>query len=334
MARTTRTTWAPAATVLLAAIAAAACGKATITADEACSDLATVGCMKQATCTNGFGTGRVYGDMTTCLARQKESCLNALAAPAQGNSPALVEKCVADYATYSCSDFGDNNPPADCAPVGARALDGACTFNGQCASGFCAKTKDTVCGTCAPAPAAGDSCAASNCGHDEICVTDTSGSLCQIRGTLNSTCSNANPCGTGLSCVGSTATASGTCQNALTTVGAACGGTMPGCDNNIGLHCDGPAGTGKTCMTTALVGDGMPCGTMGDGSFVQCQQGDCYTATGLITGGQQGTCKADASDGAACDTNLGPGCTPPARCITTSGTTAGTCTIPLGSTCG
>jgi hypothetical protein len=240
---------------------------------------------------------------------------------------------VADFVAYTCADFGDNNPPADCAPTGARALDGACTFNGQCQSGFCAKNKSTVCGSCAAAPAVGDSCASSNCGHDQVCVANALGPTCVLRGTLNSTCDSNNPCGTGLSCVGP-ANAAGTCQNALTTVGASCGGTMPGCDNAEGLHCGGTAGTARSCEMTTLVGDGMPCGTMGDGSFVQCVQGDCYTDTGLIGAGQQGTCKTDALDGAACDTVLGPACTPPARCILGTTGTAGVCTVPVASTCG
>jgi hypothetical protein len=274
--------------------------------------------------------------MPTCLAREKLTCMDALVAPSTGNSPALVEKCVAEFVAYTCADFGDNNPPADCAPTGGRALDGACTFNGQCASGFCAKTKDTVCGTCAAAPVAGDSCVASNCGHDQVCVSNATGSLCQIRGALMAACDAGHPCGTGLSCVGANATTMvmGTCMGALNMVGAACGATLPGCDNTLGLHCGGPAGTGKTCLMTTLVGNGAPCGTMGDGSFVQCTQGDCYSATGLIDAGQQGTCKADAPDGAGCDTVLGPACTPPARCITAAAGSAGVCTIPLASTCG
>ena len=53
--------------------------------------------------------------------------------------------------------------------------------------------------------------------------------------------------------------------------------------------------------------------------------GNCYTVSG--------TCKAAAADGAACDTAAGPPCMTPARCVT-SGSTAGTCTVPSGSMCG
>jgi hypothetical protein len=84
---------------------------------------------------------------------------------------------------------------------------------------------------------------------------------------------------------------------------------------------------------TAFAGDGAACGTMADGSFAQCIKGDCYTSTGPAAANMTGTCKADAADGAACDVALGPNCTTPARCVPTSGT-AGTCVVPLGSSCG
>src|SRR5205814_4238916 len=134
------------------------------------------------------------------------------------------------------------------------------------------------------------SCLTSNCGHGQVCVDATS--LCQIRGTLNDSCDANDPCGNGLSCTGDTMTTPGTCQNALTTLGAACGGTtLPGCDGAVGLRCSGPANTSRTCIMTALVGDGAACGTMADGSFAQCRKGDCYTSSGLAPGNLTGTCK-------------------------------------------
>jgi hypothetical protein len=314
--------------------AASGCGKAGISADQACSDLAQARCDKRQSCTNGVGITRTFGNMTTCLTREKTTCTEGLGAPRTGNSPDLVEKCVAAYPTFSCADFADNKPPADCAPTGGGASGAACAFNGQCQSGFCAGTSNATCGMCALSPAAGDSCATSNCGHAQICVAATS--LCQIRGTLNDSCDANHPCGNGLSCVGDNATTAtpGTCQNALTTLGAACGGaTLPGCDGSVGLRCSGPANTSKSCIMTMLVAAGAACGTMADGSFAQCTQGDCYTSTGLAPGNQTGACKQDAADGAPCDVALGPGCTPPARCVP-SGGTAGTCVVPVASTCG
>src|SRR4051812_9407778 len=113
----------------------AGCGKAGISADQACADLAQARCAKRDGCTSGVGITRNYGDMATCLAREKLACTDALAADRTGNSPDLVEKCVAAYPTFSCADFADNRPPADCAPAGAGPDGAACAFNGQCQSG-------------------------------------------------------------------------------------------------------------------------------------------------------------------------------------------------------
>ena len=334
MSRLSRVRGSLSVLLLVAAVAAVAgCGKTSaVSSAEACADLAQARCTKRASCSNGASITRVYGDMGTCLDREKTACQNGLAGPGSGNNPDMVEACVAAFPTLSCADFFDNKPPAACAPTGSRANGGACVFNGQCTSGFCSGTKFATCGMCADPPASGDSCATSACDHGQACVDSTS--LCQDRGTLNGTCDADHPCGSGLSCAGNNATTPGTCQNALTALNLPCGGTLPGCDGNVGLHCGGPSGTGKSCIMTSYVNNATPCGTMGDGSFVQCTRGDCYTATGLIAGGQQGTCKTDAADGAACDTVLGPGCTPPARCVVTAGSSAGTCTIPLGPSCG
>jgi hypothetical protein len=317
--------------VVTSAALAAGCGKSGTSSALACMHLAQARCDKRSSCSKDASITRVYGDMTTCLAREQTACEDGLAGPGTGNSPDMVEACVTAYPTLSCADFFDNKPPAPCAPTGSRANGGPCAFNGQCGSGFCSGTKNATCGACAPSPAPGDSCVSSACGHGQVCVASTM--LCQDRGTLNATCDANNTCGSGLSCAGDNATTSGTCQNAPTTAGAACGGALPGCEGNVGLRCSGPAGS-KTCQQITYAGDGAACGTLADGSFVQCTRGDCYTATGTISGGQQGTCKADAADGAACDVVVGPGCTPPARCAVAGGGNAGTCTVPLGATCG
>jgi hypothetical protein len=108
---------------------------------------------------------------------------------------------------------------------------------------------------------------------------------------------------------------------------------MVNCDPTLGLACLGGAGA-KTCTAIQYVGDGMPCGLLSASSFVGCSNGTCYTATGVATGADQGTCKANATDGAGCDTTVGPVCLTPARCVTTGASTSGTCTVPDGHTCG
>jgi hypothetical protein len=337
-----RSTWW-ARSLIAAAAAAAGCGgsgPSGVSASQACADLASARCNQRSMCSSlaaGGGPGaslvRVYGDLATCLEREALACRNGLGAPQTGNSPARVEACVAAYPTYSCQDFFDNNPPADCAVTGARPSAATCTFNGQCASGYCQGVKTSGCGACADPPAAGADCSASTCWHNQRCVAATA--TCQAVVSLNGACDGAHPCDNGLACVGATATAAGACQTAATTPGAACGAGMPACDNTLGLFCAGAAGA-KTCAAITLVGAGMPCGTLADGTRADCRAGDCYTATGPANGATMGTCQAAVRETDAdprCDTALGPGCLPPARCLLTGAGTAGTCVVPTAALC-
>ena len=77
-------------------------------------------------------------------------------------------------------------------------------------------------------------------------------------------------------------------------------------DRHDGGGGDGAAGAPPTPA-------GTPCGQLADGSRVGCVAGDCYTATGLATGSDQGTCKPFANDGDPCDTVVGPGLHVPRR---------------------
>jgi hypothetical protein len=318
--------------LMAAATLLAACGAATATADQACGDVAQARCGKRMTCTNGVGITRIWGDLATCLGREKLACTIGLSAPSTGNSPALVEKCVVAMAGESCSDFLDNNPPDDCVIVGVRANGAACAFAGQCATSFCNGNKISACGTCAEMPAASSSCATAACGRRQDCVASTQ--LCQDLGLIGVPCNSHFPCGADLSCDGATNTAMGTCVAAVATVGAACDGiTTPGCDGTMGLRCSGTPPS-LTCAATTLVGANMPCGLLPNG-FVGCAgAGTCYTATGVAGSVEMGTCKTPAADNGACDTVLGPGCLPPARCVPTAAGSAGTCIVPSGASCG
>ena len=323
-----KTWWLPIITIA----SLAACGNSSSgpSADQACTALAQARCSKRMTCTGGTGITRLWGDMATCLTREKLACTLGLAAPSTGNSPAEVEKCVAAFPTYSCADFLDNNPPADCQVTGPLAANAVCAFAGQCASDFCSNNKNSQCGTCGPLPAAGASCLSSGCGHGQECVASTT--TCQTLGAASASCDpTTSPCGADLVCSGTAAAK--TCMTPVSAVGMPCGGTMPGCDGTMGLYCGGAVGS-KTCMNINYVASGMPCGTLADGSFVGCAGGGgCYTATGIAAPGAMGTCKAPAADNAACDITVGPPCQTPARCIVTGAATAGTCTIPTGATC-
>src|SRR5579862_3583374 len=112
----------------------ASCGSSEPSADTACSDLAKVRCAKRTSCSNGASITSVYGDMSTCLAREQLSCTVGLAAPQTGNSPTKVEECVAAYPGFSCADFFSNNPPAACIATGQKPMNASCAVAGQCAT--------------------------------------------------------------------------------------------------------------------------------------------------------------------------------------------------------
>jgi hypothetical protein len=330
--------------VFAAVLAVGACGKVTsskadaggdggLAANQACATLAQAECGKRDICSTGTSITRVYGEMSVCLTRAALECTTRLGAPNTGASPQAVSKCAADYAALSCNDFFDGKLPADCTPSGPGANGQPCAFNGQCATAYCGGDEDALCGTCEAQPAAGDSCAGSFCGPGQNCVAATM--TCEEVGILNGSCDTNDPCGNGLSCVGVSSTSTeGTCEVALGTAGAACGGgTTPGCNGSLGLACVGATGS-KTCVTISYVSDGMPCGNLSNTAFALCKAGTCYTPTGVASGSEMGTCKVDAIEGAACDTALGPSCMTPARCIVGDGGTSGLCALPTGSTCG
>ena len=80
-------------------LAVAACSSVTVTGtisvEQACSELATARCTLRSNCSRpdgvaGVGTSvlELYGDLTTCLAREALACTNGLSAPETGNNPA------------------------------------------------------------------------------------------------------------------------------------------------------------------------------------------------------------------------------------------------------
>ncbi len=340
---------------------------------SACADIASARCDQASICSladgetgTGFNVLENYGSKETCVARQTLNCTNALNAPDNGNTPAQIEMCVAAFPAFSCTQFFDNQPPLPCQPTGPRAAGAPCTFNGQCLTGQCNGTKTSVCGTCGAAPATGTDCSDSTCADGERCVGATT--TCQPIVASGGTCDTGHPCDRGFSCIGEntkTMTA-GSCGPAATGIGSPCGGTMPGCDGTRGLYCGGPTGA-KTCMrviypgyngsvtagadggvatgsdggsdagTAPTTATGSPCGLLADGSRVGCVSGNCYTATGVATGSDQGTCRPFAGDGDPCDTAVGPGCMYPARCVVTGGAdgggTTGSCVVPVATMC-
>jgi hypothetical protein len=294
-------------------------------------------------CTSGVNVTKTYGDMTTCLTREKLNCTTALAAKDNGNSPSGVEQCTAVVKVEACSDFLAGNVPPACIHTGPRADDSACAVVGQCMSSYCTGLANAACGTCGqPLSSGGDCSSGGTCARGLDCFSSTANSgtttmTCLAGSPSGGNCSRAQPCGAGLSCVGAVNTGAtptpGMCVAAANTVGAACDPiqrTMPGCDRGMGLFCNTMT---KMCAAINYAGDGTACGIGSDGNFTDCANGNCYGS--VIVGANQmlGTCKANAADGAPCDTNNGPDCQFPARCVTGSGSSTGTCLLPNSSSC-
>jgi hypothetical protein len=321
---------------LLTSLFVAGCGGTS--ADTACADIAAARCAQRSTCTNGVGITKVYGDMTTCLAREKLACENALAAKSTGNTPDRTEQCVAAIKTESCTDYFAGNTPAACINTGTLADGTACAFAGQCSSTYCDGLANSACGTCGQPLASGADCSnGGTCARGQTCFTSPgmmSTTTCITEGASGASCSRAAPCATGLSCVGTLAMgAMGTCMAAGTMPGVACdptARTAPGCDRAVGLFCNA---TSKTCTAVTFAANGAACGVGTDGNLIDCTAGVCFGSTIGGANPMMGTCKADAADGAACDTANGPGCSAPAKCVTGSGSTAGTCQLADGGKC-
>jgi len=275
----------------------------------------------------GVGVIRMFGSMAECLTRQALMCTSAFKAPGSGHSLATEQECADAFPGFSCADFFANDTPAACRPAGSRINGAACAFDAQCKSGFCTGEKRAQCGTCAPEPAIGDSCAASDCGRGQFC--DATSKTCKAPGAVGDPCDANDDCGYGLACDGTGAAAgAGTCQAAASAIGAPCGGTLPVCDGVQGLFCAGAVGA-KKCVAATFVGAGAPCGVLSQDAYAGCTGGACYTAKGLAGAGEMGTCAANAADGAACDAVTGPECEFPARCVLGNGT-AGVCRVPAG----
>ena len=308
------------------------------TALAACTALAQAECARRDACSNGFLVTRTYGDRATCVARLTDTCVTSLAAAGTAQTPTRVQACAAAYPAIACVDYLNGNLPGDCASQsGSLAAGAACRYNSQCQSAWCAVQTGAACGVCGSQPMAGASCngtgATVGCGGRGLtCVGESDGAAgtCAALVAMGATCDAAHPCGAGLSCRPVATTAMNrTCEPAGATVGAACGGAMnAGCDNAVGLACNTMS---RTCQPITFVAAGAACGVLPDGGFAVCTNGgDClgYTLTTL-----RGTCRAAAAVGAACDRAAGPYCATPASCVTTGAGTAGTCQLPSATTC-
>ena len=339
----TRLTW-----LAIPAIVGLACSSNSISADQACADLARAVCAERDSCSNGIDNTLTYGTGSQCESRMEASCEAALAVKGTAATPEDREACAQAYGSdETCSNYFENDPPASCdPPAGSGATGATCAVAAQCASAFCAVAQYQVCGTCQPMPVVGATCTVeADCGRDLACATPagSASGVCATWVEQGGAClTGVNPCAPQLACVGEDVTTAthGSCVPTVGMVGSACDGsrkTAPSCDGDIGLACI-PGGSNTkigTCQMIALVGAGQPCGDLGGPpttSVAGCAAGGmCVKAAATD---RAGTCVAPAADGSPCDSALGPPCLAPAKCVPTSSTgTAGTCTLPYVAAC-
>jgi hypothetical protein len=311
----------------------------------ACHERATASCALRDTCSAGHGVAARYGDSATCVGREAQACVTNAAAPGTKVTASTITACATALPDQTCTDFLDDLLVAACVPpVGARANGEPCGANGQCQSTYCALPKGAACGQCADLPVQGAACVNTGevvRGFTCLAATSTWAAL----GASGGPCGPDTPCQAGLACVG--ASGSATCQAQGTTLGSSCDSrreSAPDCDRTLGLSCTGH--TNGQCAALGYAAAGAPCGRVSaspdggtsDGGVgftaVACTGGAvCVIPAGTFTG----TCVGPAAEGAACDTDTGPPCLAPARCVGTvsdAGTTSGTCQLLDPAACG
>jgi hypothetical protein len=284
-----------------------------VTMDVACADLASSLCNKFQSCAP-FLVSYLWGDIGTCVAREKLACPALFGAAGAGITVDRAEACAPAFMLATCEEVLANKTPSACAFHGSVPAGGPCAVDAQCSdSAYCDLSGGQKCGVCAARLAAGGTCTADgNCQRGLVCAkssTSTTGS-CAEPGGQGAACDSTHPCLATLGC-----TSAGVC-GAYLGAGAPC--TTGACDSLHGLYCN-PAT--HVCGQIQLESAGNPCGySMTDGSYAICAaSGRCALATGSKT---NGTCEATAADGQACDAMRGPPCLAPANCAT------GTCALP------
>jgi hypothetical protein len=303
-----------------------------LTPDEACAAIASVRCAKRQTCEPGTLTAQ-YGDVTTCVARDKANCVSSFSAPGSGNTPAATKACADAYPSWSCPDWYNNVIPDACkTPAGTKPMGNPCLFSSQCQSAFCGIATGATCGSCASIPTVGTSCAAGvSCGGNGL-YCEPNSLTCQKLVTSPGYACDAGSCGYLLGCVVALDAGSGTCQP-LGLLDAGCDGQQhaaPTCAGALSYTC-----IFRYCVYDLYAGAGQMCGTNRDaGTYTRCAAGgSCQGSAGAQT------CVAAAAEGFDCDTSLGIDCLAPARCVSTNGMATdggpvlGKCTLSSGMTC-
>lgn len=211
------------------------------TVEAACSAFADALCAKIQSCT-AFGLAALYVDVDTCKERQVLACKASSAATGQKGSADTLESCASSLSALSCPDVTSVKLGASCRIPGTLANGGACGYDSQCASSFCALAGDKQCGVCAEASTQGGACVNGACSAGYAC--SPSDSKCYAPGTAQ--------------------------------VGASCQ-RLSDCDIANGAACN--TLTNK-CIEVVLAGDDGKCGVNGLGNkYTTCRGGAACSST-------------------------------------------------------
>jgi hypothetical protein len=228
-------------------------------AAPACAALSQALCRKIEICTP-FAVGLVFGSRSVCEQRLTLDCLPKFAAPGSAATPALTSSCADSLAAHPCAAFLRGDFGAACAPLSGRLQGGAaCGDDAQCASTFCARARDAVCGVCATTTPAGSPCVRDSCSAGTVCPMGKSTCVVPEPGQVGAACTVHEQCdiGNGIGCNPLT----GRCiRLALGSDTGTCGLDLAGalytacpasgtCSAPLGGKCTAGAADGAACST-------------------------------------------------------------------------------------
>lgn len=278
-------------------------------------------------------------------------CSSLLALPGEGVTSSAIDACISAVGANGCSELSAGS--GACAfTSGSLPAGSSCESDSQCQSGACNLAGGdggfSLCGTCFPPSAIGQSCMGHSCGTGAACVyTGGNGSTC-VAVTLSdvggSCDGQAKQCKAGLLCNGSTHVcaapgAAGApcnfdsdCASPLVCPPSAGAATTCASPGQAGARCgqDSHCATGLGCDTNAsvcgpvtYVGAGQACS-----GNTRCLVGSCPFSGGPGGGTTGGTCPAVIPDGQPCSNQSATG-----TCDTLANCANGVCVLGYAGLC-
>jgi hypothetical protein len=277
-------------------------GWCSLTFGQALSQEFIIQCGKMRDCAPGW-LSYLYGTFENCGTRSSTMANWLSALPCASPDIASVASCTDAWKSLTCSNYFTADPDV-CWTAGKLLPGSPCNSGEQCDSMFCKlKEYGWSCGTCAPMPVAGATCANDyDCGRGLWCMAD---GTCQKPSNEGQSCSNTLSCRNDLNCIG------GQCVTPPSTSGASCNNAgQQYCAFAQNLTC--PASTNK-CIPIVWAADGLSCPTTATQSTYCTEHGSCINSS----------CTSGPADHDTCDP-ANDLCEWPARCSTTSKT----CVLP------